>query len=128
MTVIDASAVIHVLVGDNPSSDLLMKFADDLEAPHLLDVEVTSALRGMVLGRKISEESALLALRDFSALNISRFNVEPLLDRVWALKNQFTAYDATYLALSERIERPLVTCDVKLDTSGHNAEVIVFRS
>ncbi|MCL2418220.1 MAG: type II toxin-antitoxin system VapC family toxin, partial [Conexibacteraceae bacterium] len=52
--------------------------------------------------------------------------IEPLADRVWELRHQFTSYDACYLALAEAVGAPLFTCDAKLVGDGHDAEVMVF--
>jgi len=38
----------------------------------------------------------------------------PLLQRIWELRENLTAYDAAYVTLAERIDGPLVTCDGKL--------------
>jgi predicted nucleic acid-binding protein len=60
---------------------------------------------------------------DHFAFTITRHETEPLADRIWQLRHQFTSYDASYLALAEALQAPLYTCDAKLDTRGHNAEV-----
>lgn len=38
----------------------------------------------------------------------------PLLERIWELRHNITAYDAAYVALAERLDAVLVTCDTKL--------------
>ena len=44
-----------------------------------------------------------------------RFPHAPLRERVWALRHELTAYDATYLALAEALEDPvLLTADAGL--------------
>ena len=125
MIVIDASAMIQVLVGRDPDPALLDGVAGDLAAPHILDVEVLSALRGMVLGGVLPLEAAESARRSYADLVIDRYEAALLADRVWALRNQYTSYDAMYLALAEGLGAPLVTCDRKLDAGGHHAEVVV---
>lgn len=125
MIVIDASAIIQVLVGWDPGPALLDAVAGDLAAPHILDVEVLSALRGMVLGGVLPLEAAESARRSYADLVIDRYEAALLADRVWALRNQYTSYDAMYLALAEGLGVPLVTCDRKLDAGGHHAEVVV---
>ena len=126
MIVIDASAIIQVLVGRDPGPALLDAVAGDLAAPHILDVEVLSALRGMVLGGVLLLEAAESARRSYADLVITRYEAVLLADRVWALRTQYTSYDAMYLALSEGLGAPLVTCDRKLDAGGHHAEVVVY--
>ena len=126
MIVIDASAMIQVLVGRDPDPALLDGVAGDLAAPHILDVEVLSALRGMVLGGVLPLEAAESARRSYADLVITRYEAALLADRVWALRTQYTSYDAMYLALAEGLGAPLVTCDRKLDAGGHHAEVVVY--
>ena len=126
MIVIDASAMIQVLVGRDPDPALLDGVAGDLAAPHILDVEVLSALRGMVLGGVLPLEAAESARRSYADLVITRYEAALLADRVWALRNQYTSYDAMYLALAEGLGAPLVTCDRKLDAGGHHVEVVVY--
>ena len=126
MIVIDVSAMIQVLVGRDPDPALLDGVAGDLAAPHILDVEVLSALRGMVLGGVLPLEAAESARRSYADLVIDRYEAALLADRVWALRTQYTSYDAMYLALAEGLGVPLVTCERKLDAGGHHAEVVVY--
>jgi len=125
--VIDASAMTEALVGRDAGDDLLEGLAGDVAAPHLLDVEVLSALRGLLLGKKVGEQAAQDARADYFALTIARQDVQPLAERVWELRHQFTSYAACYLALAEALDIPLYTCDAKLDSRGHNADVRIFR-
>ena len=101
MIVVDASAMVEALVGRDSDDDLLTALAGDIDAPHLLDVEVLSVLRGLVLGGKLDPVDAVSAQRDYFAFTITRHETEPLAERIWQLRHQFTAYDASYLALAE---------------------------
>lgn len=42
----------------------------------------------------------------------------PLLERMWELRHNITAYDAAYVALAERLDAVLVTCDTRLVTAN----------
>jgi predicted nucleic acid-binding protein len=126
MIVIDASAMIEALVGRDADDELLDALQTNLHAPHLLDVEVLSVLRGLTLAGKLELHAAEQARTDYFALTIARYEVQGLADRVWELRQNHTTYDACYLALAEALEAPLYTCDRKLDTDGHSAEVLVF--
>ena len=121
--VVDASAMVEALVGRDADADLLDALAGDLDAPHLLDVEVLSVLRGLVLGGKLDPSDAVRAREDHFAFTITRHETAPLAERLWELRHQFTAYAASYLALAEALQTPLVTCDAKLATKGHNADI-----
>ncbi len=125
MIVIDASAMVEVLVGRDVEAHLLDALAGEVHAPCLLDVEVLSVLRGLVLGGKLSPDHAMQAQVDFFGLAVTRHLTEPLAPRIWGLRHQFTAYDASYLALAEALEAPLHTCDAKLHTPGHRATVVI---
>ena len=100
--------------------------AGAVDAPHLLDIEVLSVLRGLVLGGKLDRHDAVRALEDHFAFTITRHQAAPLAESIWQLRHQFTSYDASYLALAEALQAPLLTCDAKLATGGHNAEIHVI--
>lgn len=125
MIVVDASAMVEALVGRDADPELLDALAGDLDAPHLLDTEVISALRGLELGRKVAPAMAEQARHDHFAFSITRHDVEPLAERIWELRHQFTTYDASYIALAEAFAAPLLTCDAKLAAPAHAAEVTV---
>ena len=115
MIVVDASAVVHALIVTSVNPRLLALLAvEDLCAPHLLDYEVTSALRGHVVGRKLSAARGRDALRDYADLSISRYDGVALLDGIWRLRDAFTVYDAAYLTLASALACPLVTSDAKM--------------
>jgi predicted nucleic acid-binding protein len=126
MIVIDASAMVEALVGCSPDDELLDALQAEVHAPHLLDVEVLSVLRGLALSGKVRTEAAELACTDYFAFVIVRHELHPLSDRIWALRNNHTTYDACYLVLAEALAAPLYTCERKLDNDGHGAQVSVF--
>ncbi len=124
MIVVDASAMVEALVGRDVDARLLDVLMGEVHAPHLLDVEVLSVVRGLVLARKLTPLRAEQARIDHFSFGIIRHGIEPLAERVWELRHQFTAYNAVYLALAEALDAPLHTCDAKL-AAGHAATVIV---
>ena len=103
MIVADASAMIEVLVGGDTDPALLDELTGDIAAPHVLDLEVLSVLRGLTLAGKLAPETADRALQEYFQLNIQRHSTALLAGRIWHLRYQFTAYDASYLALAEAL-------------------------
>jgi predicted nucleic acid-binding protein len=82
--------------------------------PHLAIIETTSVLRGLVRASKLSEPRAKAALVDLAELPLIRHPHESLLQRVWQLRTNLTAYDAAYVALAETLDATLLTCDNRL--------------
>jgi predicted nucleic acid-binding protein len=131
MLVVDTSAVLQALAAREPAQGLVEQLGrdGDLHGPHLIDTEVLHALRRMTFDGTISEDRAADARRDFAELTLVRYAHEPLSDRVWELRHNLTAYDATFVALAEVLDVPLVTCDSRLaSASGHTAQVELFAS
>lgn len=126
MIVIDSSAMVEALVGRDADMELLSALQASVHAPHLLDVEVLSTLRGLVLGGKLPASIAEQARADYLALTITRYEMKGIAERIWELRHNYTAYHSCYVALAEALEAPLYTCDGKLNGSGHDAEVRVF--
>lgn len=117
MIVLDASAVVELLLGTEMGRTVGERIADPtlgLHAPHLVDVEVAQALRRYVRVGEIDADVAAVALTDLSALDLERHSHEPLLERVWVLRENLTAYDAVYVALAEALDTKLLSCDGKL--------------
>lgn len=126
MIVLDTSAAIQALGGVDVDPDLLdrLETAGSMHAPHLIDAEVLSALRRLVLGGQLSDDRATDMRRDFARLRLVRYPLAGLADRVWSLGHSHSAYDACFVALAEALRCPLVTCDARLARSaGHDAEV-----
>ena len=79
-----------------------------------VDLEIAQVLRGFLRAEVIDLEVATSALADFRDLDFKRHSHQPLLERVWELRENITAYDAIYVALAETLDCVLVTCDAKL--------------
>lgn len=113
MIVVDASAVVDLLLQRN-AEPLMTRLLDDgepLHAPHLLDVEVAQVIRRYWRAGELPSARSSQALSDLLDLPVTRHGHEPLLERVWQLRHNVTAYDAVYLALAEALAAPLVTRD-----------------
>ncbi|MDQ3629070.1 MAG: type II toxin-antitoxin system VapC family toxin [Actinomycetota bacterium] len=127
MIVLDASAVLELVLNTEAGRQVLERIedpAESLHAPHLMGVEVAQVLRRYVRAHQVAEETAASALSDLLDLDVARYEHEPLLPRVWQLRDNVTAYDGVYLALAEVLDAPLLTRDRRLaGSSGHDAVV-----
>jgi predicted nucleic acid-binding protein len=126
--VLDASVVVELLANGILANAIRHELAQRDESfivPHLLDVEVLSAIRRLAAAERLDGHrrgELLSALVSFPA---ERYGHTALVGRIWELRHNFTAYDATYIALAEATGAVLFTCDDKL-RMGHNAEVVLF--
>ncbi len=131
MIVVDASALLEFLlqtpIGTRVEARLFRK-EDELHSPHLVDVEVTQGLRRLVRTGEVSAGRAADAIADLADLDLHRHPHLDLLTRAWKLRENVTAYDATYVALAEAINAPIVTCDTPLAKApGHRARIEVIE-
>jgi predicted nucleic acid-binding protein len=119
MLVVDASAVAELLLGRSAGEHVerhITSHSYELHAPQLLDIEVLSALRRLVASGDASPDRAGEAVTDLLELPIERYPHEILVPRIWELKDNFSANDATYLALAESLVEngaPLLTADAR---------------
>ena len=131
MIVVDASAVAEMLLRTELGTRVerrLYRDDDAWHAPHLLDVEILSALRRLVRAREVKAERAEEAIEDLALLRIIRHGHVDLAARAWELRENVTAYHAVYLALAESLDAAVVTCDRPFgDAPGHSARIEVIR-
>ena len=112
MIVLDASAAVSALLNAGEARTAL---ADDaVHVPHLIDAEVAHALRRHVLTGALGADDGWAALDTWRRLGLARHPVGGLLDRVWDLRENVSAYDASYVALAEALGCALVTADARL--------------
>ena len=117
MIVVDASAILEVLLNTPQAERVSTRILDpreSLHAPHLLDLEVVQVLRRYDAAGDLSVDRATLAFEDLAAFPIRRYPHDMLIRRIWELRKNVTAYDAAYLALAEALGATLVTRDSRL--------------
>lgn len=112
MIVVDASAILSALLNAGPARRTIA--GEQLHAPHLIDPEVASGLRRRVAARQLSGEHGWDALDALRRLGMTRYPVFALLDRVWELRDNLSAYDASYVGLAELLDCALLTADARL--------------
>jgi len=129
MIVLDASVVLEVLLRTPRGRKIeprLLAGNRALCAPHLLDVEVAQVLRRYERSGELDDQRGHEALQDLADLPIERYPHNLLLDRVWQLRENLTAYDAVYVALAEALNATVLTADRRLaDSPGHRARIEV---
>ncbi len=129
MIVLDASAAIEWVLNTAVGGLVGERIGEgrvNLNAPHLVDLEVAQVLRRLERTRLVSAARVQLALEDFAALDLNRYPHDILLPRVWELRGNLSAYDASYVALAEALGATLLTADSRLAASpGHRAQVVV---
>lgn len=112
MIVLDASAALSALLNVGPARRALA--SEQLHAPHLIDSEVANGLRRRVTAQQLGADAGWTALDAFRRLGMTRYPVFSLLDRVWELRDNLSAYDASYVALAELLDCNLLTADARL--------------
>ena len=116
MIVVDASAAVAALLNAGPARRAMG--SDQLHAPHLVDSEVANAMRRQVGGGRLAPDDAWRALQTWRQVGVTRHPVIGLLERVWELRDNLSAYDASYIALAEELGCSLLTCDGRLGRAG----------
>lgn len=89
----------------------------DLHVPALCDVEVTAGLRRALLFGALDERRTEEAVEDYFDLPLTRHWHQSLVVRVLELRDNFSAYDATYVALAELLRGHFLTADGPLARS-----------
>lgn len=124
MWVIDTSALIRLFVPDGPMHpDIETAFNQAASgmglvlAPHLLLAEVANVLLRKQRRGELSAQELNQLLQTIKSLPIRLCEHGPLLLAACALADThgLTAYDALYLALAERHDARLITCDEALN-------------
>lgn len=109
--VIDASALIGYLVSDQ-GPDLHDLVGDgELAVPAICDVEFVGGIARQAQRGLLTEQVATDALVDYVSLPLERHHHLAHVGRWWQLRSNFSAADATYVALAERMDATLVTVD-----------------
>lgn len=130
MIVLDTSAVVDWLLQTPAGQRIEQRIyarQETLHSVHLLDVEFLQVLRRLVREGTLTAKRAGEAIEDLAALRITRYAPVLLLEQIWRLRQNLTAYDAAYVALAERLQAPLITRDRRIAAApGHGAAIEVF--
>lgn len=115
MLVVDAGAVVNLLIRNRAGLVVAEHLSDhEPAAPHIFDHEVLHALRRLGVSGRLTQDQMDTAVLDLLDFSVERVAHEALLPRIWFLRDNFTSYDASYLALAEVLADdgvPLLTSD-----------------
>jgi predicted nucleic acid-binding protein len=128
--VIDGSALVALLADAGPAGTWVAEHIAGswLAAPCLALFETANILRRQAAAGLLDQTQATLAHRDLVALALDLWPYAPLADRAWRLRENYTAYDASYVALAEMLDAPLVTLDSRLARSpGARCRVLAYE-
>lgn len=128
--VIDASVAVDVVRRTSDASKLegrLYAATAPFHAPAVIDLEVAHALCAVERRGQLSRAGTEAAFTAFRTFALARHGHATLLDRIWELRHNVTAYDASYVALAEVLGATLLTRDARLAAApGVRARVEVI--
>jgi predicted nucleic acid-binding protein len=124
--VVDASVVVDLLARFRPRPLEELLWADDtvLAAPELIDIEVLNALRKLDQAGAIPPGRSAELPTLMRGLRIRKYGHDNLIDGIWALRGNVTAYDAAYVVLARLLKATLVTRDKRL-ASAPGLDILV---
>ncbi|KGN33694.1 twitching motility protein PilT [Knoellia sinensis KCTC 19936] len=129
--VVDASAAVEFLLRTERGARVAEGFRASnfapINAPHLMVTEAISTLRGLCRTRHLDVPGAELALGELAELPCTFWDPQPLTNRVWSMRDNMSAYDATYVALAEALDASLVTCDRRLASAAAAVSHVVVK-
>ena len=117
----DASAVVALLLDAGPDGRWVAEAVSgsQLAAPSLLLFECSNIIRRHELAGLVSADQAAQAHADLLALSVEHWPYELLGPRVWELRMNLSSYDASYVAVAELTQTPLVTLDRRIGRASN---------
>jgi predicted nucleic acid-binding protein len=109
--VVDCSALVDYAVTATPTRDLSEV---RLHAPSLIDYEFLAAVRRLTNHRVLDIARAELSIQFILEIDVQRHPAHRLLPRMWSMRHTISSYDASYVALAEALDIPLLTSDASL--------------
>lgn len=130
LLVLDASVLVELVVAGEhrAGADVLLDLYERPDGPVLVSaahglIEATSAVRRIAQRGGLTADEGAQAVAWLGALNLVLDATAPRLRRIWALREQMSAYDAAYAAAGESLEAPLISTDRRLLEACHAAEI-----
>lgn len=129
MFVLDANVWVHALVdagarGESARAALVVD--PGIVVPAHAPVEVLRTLSRLERSGHLDASRATELARHAIGMTVRVIAPEPwLLEEVWALRHNVSAYDAPYLALARRFDLTLLTSDQRLARAAEKVAVVV---
>ena len=114
MSVIDASALIEILLKDETAAKSRRLLSHDLFAPAILIPETVNALKKSTRLKLVTKAIARDKVAFLSLLPIDLVPMQRLSLEIWQLSDSLSAYDACYVSLAMQLGHTLITNDRKL--------------
>jgi predicted nucleic acid-binding protein len=116
LVVIDASACVEIVCNTRRGRALARLLPAGAEGwvPEHFYAEVLAVLRRQLLGQKLSESQATVAVGRLDGWHLRHASVAPLVPAAWSYRHNLTAADALYVALAEQLGASLLTDDHRL--------------
>lgn len=127
MIVLDASAAVDWLLQTTAGQRIeerIYSRNESLHAPHLLDLEVVKVLRRLAREGTVPARRAEEAVLDLQDLRITRYPHFILLTEISRRRQNFSAYDAAYVVLAEKLGATLITRDSRLTAAAVSAAIV----
>jgi len=105
LVVIDASAGVEIVCNTWRGRALARLLPVEAEGwvPEHFYSELLGVLQRQLLGHKLSESQAKVAVGRLGAWHLHHASVAPLLQAAWAYRHNLTAADAFYVALADQL-------------------------
>lgn len=129
--VIDSSALVALLADAGPAGNWVAASTagTTLAAPQLALFEAANIFRRQALSGLLDQSQATLAHADLIALPLELWPYPALAERSWQLRQNLTAYDASYVALAELLDTTLITLDSRLaNAPGPRCPIMAYGS
>lgn len=112
--VVDASALVELLIASDEGAVRRLINAEDLLAPHILINEVMSSLRRLERARVIAPELGDRTIARTARVPLRYVEDRLLMQEAWRMRRFLRTSDALYVAAARTSKSPLLTSDARL--------------
>lgn len=130
--ILDSSVIAKWFFPSEENSEMALKIKDmflthefTLSVPSIIYYEINNLLKTAITRLRINEKLAKSAYEGFLELEIISYSSKELMHTTLeiAILLDISAYDASYIALSQHLNAPFITADEKLVAKAKNDNV-----